>query len=113
MPEAVAGRAGGCAPSSAVSGGVPPIGLAAVAGLSLVAAGSGGSSRNGVAQVASTQRTTTGAELSAGAKSDADLAYSVRMRKHGVPKFPDPEVASSGVRVPIDKSACRPTGPAQ
>jgi hypothetical protein len=81
------------------------IGSAEVAGLSLVAAGCGGSSRNGVAQVPSTQRTTTGTELSAGAKRNADLAYSVCMRKHGVPKFPDPEVASSGVRVRIDKSA--------
>jgi hypothetical protein len=72
------------------------IGSAEVAGLSLVAAGCGGSSRNGVAQVPSTQRTATGTELSAGAKRNADLAYSVCMRKHGVPKFPDPTAAADG-----------------
>jgi hypothetical protein len=54
-----------------------------LAALSLVAAACGGSSEDG-------------AEVSAGAKRDSAWAYSVCMRRHGVPKFPDPTEAPDG-----------------
>ncbi len=73
------------------------IGIAGVIALSLLAAGCGGSSGSGakVAQVGSTQMTTTGAGSSRSDKLDAAVAYAACMRKHGVPKFPDPNVSGS------------------
>jgi hypothetical protein len=69
--------------------------LAALASLALIAAGCGGSSTQGVAQVDSTETTTadtTSEQDSAdGSSSDDPAAYSACMRKNGVPKFPDPD----------------------
>jgi hypothetical protein len=65
--------------------------LAVAAGLGLLAGACGGSSEPEVAQVGSTQTTTTGSG-SAGGSSTADpAAYSACMRRNGVPKFPDPD----------------------
>jgi hypothetical protein len=86
---------------------LPRLGLAGIVGLSLLAAGCGGSSGAKVAQVGSRPRTTTGAELSAGTKREAELAYSACMRKHGVPNFPDPDV-SGGISTPFGMSRAAP-----
>jgi hypothetical protein len=71
--------------------------LAAAAGLSLLATACGGSAGTGVAQIGSTQTTTTGSNSSA-SRSDrqAMVAFSACMRKHGVPTFPDPKAVSGG-----------------
>jgi hypothetical protein len=55
---------------------------AALGALSLLAAGCGGSSSPGVAQVGSSTTATT--------PQSGLLAYSRCMRSHGVPRFPDP-----------------------
>jgi hypothetical protein len=83
--------------------GVPLIWVAGVIGLSLLAAGCGGSSGSGtkVAQIGSTQTTTTSAGLSGSSKREALVAFSACMRKNGVPKFPDPQVVGSGMRLSI------------
>jgi hypothetical protein len=69
--------------------------LAALASLALIAAGCGGSSAQGVAQLDSTETTTTGPtseQDSADGSGSADpTAYSACMRKNGVPNFPDPD----------------------
>ena len=71
--------------------------LAGAIALSLLASACGGSARNGVAQIGSTQTTTTGSNSSA-SRSDrqAMVAFSACMRKHGVPNFPDPKAVSGG-----------------
>jgi hypothetical protein len=61
--------------------------LVVAAGLGLLASACGGSSGEGVAQVGSTQSTTT----ESGSGSADPAAYSACMRKNGVPKFPDPD----------------------
>jgi hypothetical protein len=65
--------------------------LAALVALALMAAGCGGSSGQAVAQVGTTQTTTTESDFGDGSSSDDPAAYSACMRKHGVPKFPDPD----------------------
>jgi hypothetical protein len=65
--------------------------LAALASLVLIAAGCGGSSGQGVAQVDSTETTTTEPGSADGSSSDDPAAYSACMRKNGVPAFPDPD----------------------
>jgi hypothetical protein len=82
--------------------GVLLVGIAGVIALSLLAAGCGGSSGSGakVAQVGSTQMTTTGAGSSRSAKLAAAVAYSACMRKHGLPNFPDPVVSGSHITIP-------------
>jgi hypothetical protein len=72
--------------------------------LSLLAAGCGGSSRASgakVAQVDSTTTTTTRSDLSGRSKREALVAFAACMRKHGVPKFPDPEAVGGGLRLSI------------
>jgi hypothetical protein len=76
--------------------GLLALALAAAAVLLLLASACGGSSSaQGVAQVDSTETTTTdstSAQDSADGSSSADpAAYSACMRKNGVPKFPDPD----------------------
>ena len=73
-------------------------------GLALLASGCGGSSGAKVAQVGTTQTTTTSAGLSRSAKLDAAVAYAACMRKHGVPNFPDPG-ASGDLQVSIPKNS--------
>jgi hypothetical protein len=87
--------------------GVPLIGIAGAIGLSFLVAGCGGSSGASgtkVAQVGSTQTKTTGAISSRSAKLDAAVAYSACMRKHEVPKFPDPD-ASGGISIGIGRNS--------
>jgi hypothetical protein len=83
------------------------LGLAAVAGLTLLAVGCGGSSGGSgakVAQVGSTQATTTSAAPSGSSKREAMVAFSACMRSHGVPKFPDPTVSGSGMSLSMGGS---------
>ncbi len=61
-----------------------PSSIVAVAALSLLAAGCGGGGSPGVANVASS--TTAATPTPSGA-----LAYSICMRSHGLPNFPDPD----------------------
>jgi hypothetical protein len=78
--------------------------LAGLVGLMMLAAGCGGSSGGSgakVAQVGSTQTTTTSAGLSGSSKREALVAFSACMRKNGVPRFPDPQVVGSGMRLSI------------
>jgi hypothetical protein len=69
--------------------------VAAVTALGLLASACGGSSGQGVAQVDSSETTTTDTtseQDSADGSGSADpAAYSACMRKNGVPKFPDPD----------------------
>jgi hypothetical protein len=85
--------------------GLQGLGLAGVVTLSLLAAACGGSSGASGAKVAqvdsTTTATTTGTEVSGRSKRDALVAFAACMRKHGVPKFPDPEVSGSGLRLSI------------
>jgi hypothetical protein len=80
---------------------VPIAALAVAAACSgLLAAGCGGGSSGAkVAQVGSTEATTTAAGLSGRSKRDALVAFSACMRSHGLPKFPDPEVVGNGMRL--------------
>jgi hypothetical protein len=63
----------------------------ALAGSALLAAGCGGSSGSGVAQVPSTKTSTSSSSSSSGSSSGDPAAYSACMRKNGVPNFPDPD----------------------
>jgi hypothetical protein len=74
------------------------VAVAAVAALGLLASGCGGSSGQAVAQVDTTQTTTTESDSGNGSSSDDPAAYSACMRKHGVPKFPDPD-KNGGLRL--------------
>jgi hypothetical protein len=77
---------------------------AALAGVMLVAAGCGGSAGNGVAQIGSTQATTTSSTSGSGSPSDrrgALVAFSACMRKHGLPNFPDPKAVGHGYGLTI------------
>jgi hypothetical protein len=65
--------------------------LAALSSLALLAAGCGGSPGEGVAQVETTQTTTTESGAPDDSGSADPTAYSACMRKNGVPKFPDPD----------------------
>jgi hypothetical protein len=69
--------------------------LAALASLALIAAGCGDSSAQGVAQLDSTETTSTdpsSEQDSADGSGSADpAAYAACMRKNGVSKFPDPD----------------------
>jgi hypothetical protein len=72
--------------------------LVALAGLVLIAAGCGGSSAQGAAQVDTAPTTTADPGSAGGSRSDDPTAYSACMRKHGVPKFPDPD-KNGGLRL--------------
>jgi hypothetical protein len=87
--------------------GVLLTGIASVIALSLLAAGCGGSSGSGakVAQVGSTQMTTTGAGSSRSAKLAAAVAFAACMREHGVPRFPDPDVSGTTFNFPIPRNS--------
>src|SRR5262245_14773225 len=74
--------------------------IVAVGLLLLAAACGGGSSGNGAPQIGSTP-TTTGAAVSGRSKRDALVAFSACMRRHGMPKFPDPEVVGSRMQLSI------------
>jgi hypothetical protein len=79
--------------------------LAAVVGLSLLASACGGSTGNGVAQIGSTQSTTSSSN-SSGSRSPGDrraalVAFSACMRKHGLPNFPDPKAVGDGYGLTI------------
>jgi hypothetical protein len=65
--------------------------LAALSSLALLAAGCGGSPGEGVAQVETTQTTTTESGAPDDSGSADPTAFSACMRKNGVPKFPDPD----------------------
>jgi hypothetical protein len=74
--------------------------LAGGVALSLFASACGSSAGSGVAQIGSTQATTSRSE-SSGTKSASDgpgalVAFTACMRRHGVPNFPDPKADSSG-----------------
>jgi hypothetical protein len=77
--------------------------LAAAVGLSLFASACGSSAGSGVAQIGSTQATTT-SRNSSGSASDRRgilVAFSACMRKHGLPNFPDPKPVGGGYRLTI------------
>jgi hypothetical protein len=76
---------------------------ACVIGLTLLASACGGSSGKKVAQVGSTQ-TSTSAVSSRSAKLAAAVAYSACMRRHGVPQYPDPN-ASRDIHIGIPKNS--------
>jgi hypothetical protein len=65
--------------------------LAVAAGLVLLASACGDSSGQGVAQVGSTDTTTTESDSPDNSSSADPAAFSACMRTHGVPKFPDPD----------------------
>jgi hypothetical protein len=73
------------------------VSVAAVIALSLLAAGCGGGSSPGVANVAASSTTA--------APSNGALAFAECLRAHGLPKWPDP--TSSGV---FDKTELQQTG---
>jgi hypothetical protein len=78
--------------------------LAAATVLGLFASACGGSAGNGVAQIGSTQ-TTSSSSRGSGSPSDrreALVAFSACMRKHGVPNFPDPKAVGHGYGLTID-----------
>jgi hypothetical protein len=77
------------------------VATAALVGLTLVAAGCSGSSGEGVAQVGTTNTTTSGADSQSGSSEPSPAAYAACMRENGVPSFPDPD--SSGRFSGIDK----------
>src|SRR5512133_1474548 len=64
---------------------------AVVVGLAVLAAGCGGGSSNGVAQVGSTNSSASGKSSGNASKSGNPTAFAACMRKHGVPNFPDPD----------------------
>jgi hypothetical protein len=73
--------------------------LAGAIALSLLASACGGSARNGVAQIGSTPTTTSGANTGASRPRDDRnvlVAFAVCMRKHRLPRFPDPRADSNG-----------------
>jgi hypothetical protein len=72
--------------------------LAAFASLALMVAGCGGSAGQGVAQVDTTETTTTESGSTDDSGSADPTAYSACMRKNGVPKFPDPD-SKGGLRL--------------
>jgi hypothetical protein len=90
----------GASPRGRWSGTTASIAALAMAAASsaFLAAGCSSSSAK-VAQVSSTQSTTTTVGLTGRSKREALVAFSACMRKHGVPKFPDPEVTGSGLRL--------------
>jgi hypothetical protein len=71
---------------------------AALAGLTLVAAGCGGSSGAKVAQVGTSSGANGPGSSSASGSRDPQ-AFSACMRGHGVPSFPDPD-SSGRIRIP-------------
>jgi hypothetical protein len=79
--------------------------LAAAIGLSLFAAACGGSSGKGVAQIGSTQATTTGSDSGSSpneGRGSSLVAFSACMRKHGLPNFPDPQAVGGRYRLDTD-----------
>jgi hypothetical protein len=71
--------------------------VVAVAALSLLAAGCGGGSSPGVANVASSTTTTTVSPSASGSTQAPGLvAFAACMRSHGLPNFPDP-TSSGGI----------------
>jgi hypothetical protein len=98
--------------------------LVAVAALGLLASGCGGRSGEGVAQVDSTDTTTTRSDSQSGSSERSPTAYAACMRRNGVPNFPDPNAngqfrfdknqISGWPRYRAAESACqrlRPSGP--
>jgi hypothetical protein len=86
--------------------------LIALALLAVTAAGCGSKpTSSGVAQLPSATTTTTTASQNTGAptgasKQDDARQFSVCMRSHGVPNFPDPKVsAGGGMSLSLDKSS--------
>jgi hypothetical protein len=75
------------------------VAAAALVGLTLVAAGCSGSSGQRVAQVETTDTTTTHADSQSGSSEPSPTAYSACMRSHGVPNFPDPD-SSGRIQIP-------------
>jgi hypothetical protein len=75
--------------------GLPILALAAMAAFGLLASACGGSSEQGVAQVDTTETTSTESGAPDDSGSADPTAFSACMRKNGVPKFPDPD--SDGV----------------
>jgi hypothetical protein len=73
--------------------------LAAVAAVGLLASSCGGSSDEGVAEVDSTQTTTTDSDAPNMSKRDALVAFAACMRENGVPNFPDPTPSGGGLRL--------------
>ena len=73
--------------------------LAALVALAVFVAGCGGSSGAGMAPADSTQTMTTSTVLSGSSKRQALVAFSVCMRKNGVPNFPDPEPSGKGMKL--------------
>lgn len=72
--------------------------LAVATAVGLLASACGGSSGEGVAQVDSTQTTTSGSGSPDGSSAADPAAYSACMRRNGVPKFPDPD-ANGGIQL--------------
>jgi hypothetical protein len=84
--------------------------LTALALLAVTAAGCGGKpTSSGVAQLPSATTTTTSTSQSAGSatggsKADSARQFSVCMRSHGLPNFPDPKAsAGGGMSLALDK----------
>jgi type IV secretory pathway VirB10-like protein len=96
------------------------VALVATAGLGLLVSGCGGSSSEGVAQIATTDTTTsTGADSQSGSSKPSPTAYSACMRSNGVPSFPDPDAEGNFPNLDLEHSpaveaardACEPLRP--
>lgn len=87
--------------------------LIGLASLALPAAGCGGAGSPGshVAQLGSTNVTTSSAGPSAGGKYAASLAYSRCMRSHGAPNFPDPKAVGGGIQISGSQSGMNAQSP--
>jgi hypothetical protein len=64
---------------------------AVVVGLAVLAAGCGGGSKNGVAQIGSSNKSASDNSSANTSKSGNPAAFSACMRENGVPNFPDPD----------------------
>ena len=62
-----------------------------LAGTALLVAGCGGSSGDGVAEVATAESTTTQSDSHSSSGSDDLVAYAACLRKNGIPWLPDPD----------------------
>jgi hypothetical protein len=83
--------------------------LTALALLAVTAAGCGSKpTSSGVAQLQSATTTTTAAgagSATGGSKADGARQFSVCMRSHGLPNFPDPQPSGGGMALSLDKAS--------
>jgi hypothetical protein len=79
--------------------------IAAVVGLTLLAAGCAGSPSSHVAQIGTTatQSSTSGHSPAGSARENGGLAFSRCMRSHGVSQFPDPDSSGAIPKVTLQQ----------